>query len=569
MSPDFMSSLRAPSPLPIRTRRKLRVWSALLLAASCPIPSSGQTVPLEALDAVFARYTGTDTPGCALGVSRPDAPVFTRAWGMADLEHGVPNTPATIFEAGSVAKQFTAAAVVLLAVEGLLSLDDDVRRWIPEVPDYGTPVTIRHLMNHTSGLRDWGSVAAIEGWGRSDRTHDHRHVLEILARQSALNYVPGEAYSYTNSGYNLLAILVERVTGESFASFSRKRIFEPLGLTSTQWRDDYRRVVPGRSSAYAIRGGEVVIDRPIEDVHGNGGLLTTVEDLLRWDEALRTGALGGPRFVEEMHRPGVLNDGRTIDYASGLQVGSYRGVPRVSHTGSTSGYRAFLARFPEQGLVLALLCNVGSVNPGAVGNQVADLFLGDLPEVRRPAPPRAVPVPEGTLRDREGLYRNARSGEPMRLVRDGGALRVEAGPPLRALSREEFQVGEGERRFRFPAAAGPVASFEEFQDGFRVAIWERVEGRLPGLSELQAMAGLYHSEDAAVTLELRVEEGQAVLYRRPGSRFPMTPVYEDAFRSGLGFIRIIRGGGGEIRELSLRQERVHDLRLRRVSGPLP
>jgi CubicO group peptidase (beta-lactamase class C family) len=236
--------------------------AALVAMAALPTGARAQvTTPpaLEArVDALFQPWDSDGTPGCAVAAQIHGDPVLARAYGMADLEHGVANAPTTIFEAGSVSKQFTAAAVVLLALDGALSLDDDVRRFVPELPDYGTPITIRHLLNHTSGLRDWGAVAALSGWGRSDRTHDHDHVLDILTRQSALNYTPGQAYSYTNSGYNMLAIIVARVSGQPFADFSRQRIFEPLGLATTQWRDDYRRIVPGRAAAYALRDGETI-----------------------------------------------------------------------------------------------------------------------------------------------------------------------------------------------------------------------------------------------------------------------------------------------------------------------
>lgn len=365
-----------------------RAFLTAVVLSTMAVPSSAQQAADAAplVDAVFAEWDSTESPGCAVEAAIGGRSVVSRAYGMSDLEHGIRNTPATIFEAGSVSKQFTAAAIVLLALDGRLSLDDDVRKYVPEIPDYGHTITLRHLLTHTSGLRDWGSVASITGWGRSNRTHDHEHVVDILSRQRALNYTPGERYSYTNSGYNLLAVIVDRVTGMSFAEFSEQRIFEPLGLTDTQWRDDYRRIVPGRSSAYASRGDGFIIDRPIENVHGNGGLLTTVGDLVRWNQALATGAgLGGRRFVELMHQQGVLNSGEAITYASGLMVGDYHNVREVSHTGATSGYRAFLARYPDQNLDVAVLCNVGSANPGSVGHAVADILLGDA--LQRVAPP--------------------------------------------------------------------------------------------------------------------------------------------------------------------------------------
>ncbi|MDX1747218.1 MAG: serine hydrolase domain-containing protein, partial [Halobacteriales archaeon] len=349
----------------MRTRILFRI-SFLVASTSLGIasPATGlasQAVSTEreaAVDEVFGEYDGIDVPGCAVGVSQDGAIVLENAYGMTDLEHDVPNSPISVFENGSVSKQFTAAATILLALDGEISLDDDIRDYFPEIPDYGETITIRHLLNHTSGLRDWGSVAGIHGWPRTTRVHDHTHALDIIARQEELNYAPGTYYSYTNSGYNLQAMLVERVTGQSFAEFSKERLFEPLGLTRTQWRDDYRRVVEDRAIAYRPVGdGQFYLDMPFEQVHGNGGLLTTVGDLLRWTHNLETGELGGPEFLEEMHRQGVLNNGRRIAYASGLRIDEYRGVSRVSHGGATAGYRAYLARFPEQGLAVAVLCN--------------------------------------------------------------------------------------------------------------------------------------------------------------------------------------------------------------------
>ena len=213
--------------------------------------------------------------------------MLLKAYGMADLEHDVRNTPDTIFEAGSVSKQFTAMAVQLLASEGKLSLDDPVRKYIPELPDYGKPLTIRHMLSHTSGLRDWGSVESIAGWPRTTREYTHAHVLDIVSRQKSLNFDPGTKWSYSNTGFNLAAIIVSRVSGMSFAEFSKQRIFAPLGMTHTSWRDDHTRIVKGRAIAYSLDNGEYHIEMPFENVHGNGGLLTTVGDLLMWNENSR------------------------------------------------------------------------------------------------------------------------------------------------------------------------------------------------------------------------------------------------------------------------------------------
>jgi CubicO group peptidase (beta-lactamase class C family) len=331
--------------------------------------------PEARVDQLFARWTA-DTPGCAVGVSKDGTPVLEKAYGMADLEHDVPNRPDTIFEAGSVSKQFTAAAVVLLAHDGKLSLDDPIRKYIPEVPGYEWPITIRQMLMHMSGLRDWGSVASIGGWPRTTRTYTHDHVLEIISRQKALNFVPGAQYSYSNSGYNLAAMLVDRVSGQSFADFSQERIFKPLGMTSTSWRDDHTRIVKRRATAYADRGGTFAQNMPFENVHGNGGLLTTVGDLLKWNENFVRPVVGDAEFVKIQQEPGAFNDGRMGTYAMGLMVGQHRGVRNVSHSGSTAGYRAHLNRFPDQHVSVAVLCNVSSGNATQLANAVSDIYLG-------------------------------------------------------------------------------------------------------------------------------------------------------------------------------------------------
>jgi len=472
----------------------------LLLGAglvAAPWRAAAQS-PQAAIDGIFAGWDGRTSAGCAVGVTRGTEMIFTDAWGMANLEWEIPNTPGTLFEAGSVSKQFTAGAIVLLVLEGKLSMDDDIRKFVPEVPDYGTPIRIRHLLNHTSGLRDWGSVASIAGWGREQRTHTHAHVLDIIARQTSLNYPPGAAYSYTNSGFNLLAIIVERVTGQPFAEFSRERIFEPLGLTHTQWRDDYQRIVPGRSTGYSPAGeGVYRINHPIEDVHGNGGLITTVGDLLKWTSAIREGGFGGEGFEELMHEQGVLTNGQTIFYASGLQIDRYRGTRRVSHTGSTSGFRAYLGHFPDEDLSVAILCNAANAVPGSLGPAVSDVFLSHLPEATA-TPPRGISVAASALRAREGLYRERNTGAPMRLTFADNTLRS-GNTVLTPLSRTEFALGTGEVRLHFD---GESSGFRTTEEGYPAGEYIPVPEFTPSPGDLQVYTGHYRSAEAET--ELRV-----------------------------------------------------------------
>ncbi|MDH5235510.1 MAG: beta-lactamase family protein, partial [Gemmatimonadota bacterium] len=331
-----------------------------LCSASAATPLGAQRPDVGALaDRVFKAYTPS-APGCVVGVAQEGKMLLERAYGAADLETGTPLTAGSILEAGSVSKQFTASAIILLALEGKLRLDDDIRRYFPELPVYERPVTVRMLLDHTSGLRDWGSLMGIAGWPRGSRVYTHPHVLEIIARQRALNYPPGDRYSYTNSGYNLLAMLVERVSGQPFPAFTKARLFDPLGMTHTSWRDDFSRVVPGRAQAYQPSQSGFKLDMPFEDIFGNGGLLTTVGDLLKWNDALTKRTLGAA-LVDSLQRQGVLTSGERITYAAGLVVDTYRGTPRIGHSGSTAGYRAYLARYPAQrDLSVAVLCNTAA-----------------------------------------------------------------------------------------------------------------------------------------------------------------------------------------------------------------
>jgi len=554
--------------------KNLRVGLARILlvlpALAVPAALAGQA-PADAVqrvDRLFERWT-KQTPGCAVAVAQGTKTLLSRAWGMADLEHDIANTPGTIFESGSVAKQFTSAAIVLLSLDGKLALEDDVRKYLPELPAYGRTLTIRHMMTHTSGLRDWGSVAGIAGWPRGQRAHTHAHVIDIVSRQRALNFTPGYEYSYSNTGYNLLAVIVSRVSGTSFAEFSRRRLFEPLGMKDTQWRDDFTRIVRGRAQAYSGGQNGFSIDMPFEYVHGNGGLLTTVGDLLIWTRNLETGQVGGPAFLEAMHRVGVLNDGRKISYASGLMIGPYNGVREVSHTGSTAGYRAFLARYPDQQLSVALLCNVGSVNPGQLGHQVADIYLGNAARPARPQPPQPFSVPADRLAARAGLYRETGSGEPFRLVFADGALRAQPGGALTPVSADAAQFGATARRLTFETpAAGGRPRIRESNGDAPVVVYDPVPEFTPTAEELAAYAGEYHSPDAETTLVLSVENGQLIAFRRPDTRIRFTPVYRDAFEAQqLGLVRFYRAGlagGGGVTQMSVRQARVYDLRFDRV-----
>jgi CubicO group peptidase (beta-lactamase class C family) len=537
--------------------------------ASIPVLGARQPsrpVPAETsarVDAIFATYNPA-TPGCAVGVAEQGKPTLTRGYGSADLEHDVRIAPDTIFEAGSVSKQFTAASVLLLARDGKLSIDDPARKYVPELPDYGKPLTIRHLLNHTSGLRDWGSVAAIGGWPRTTRVHTHANVLEIVSRQESLNFPPGSRWSYTNTGFNLAAIIVERVSGQSFQQFTRERLFGPLGMAQTSWRDDYTRIVKGRAIAYDEKDGAFHTDMPFENVYGNGGVLTTVGDLLKWNGNFTRPVVGDAEFVALQQQPGKFNDGRTHGYAFGLMVGTYHGVREVAHSGSTAGYSAFLTRFPDRELSVAVLCNVAT-NATTLAHDVANVYLPGMAGSFL-----AYPGSPDEWRELAGVYRNVDVGFVRTIGLDGDRnLRVEGGPTLRAIGPGTFTLADpldARARWVFDKT-GKLTVTDEYGT---VDHFERVALARPGPADLKGYVGRYASHDADVELTAKADGERLVLWRRPDTTIALTPLYADAFRAAsLGTVIFRRDARGGVVEFSVVQDRVWNMPFRRIEPASP
>jgi CubicO group peptidase (beta-lactamase class C family) len=543
----------------------LGVVVTVAAAASAALAADPPADVTARVDALFAGYTA-DTPGCAVGVSKDGKETLARAFGSSDLENGIPNRAETVFEAGSVSKQFTAAAILLLAQAGKLKLEDPVRDYVPELPDYGEPeITLRHLLHHTSGLRDWGTVTYAAGWPRGSRVHTHALVLDVLSRQKSLNFPPGSEYSYSNSGYNLLAIIVERVSGKTFAQYTRETIFQPLGMTHTEWRDDYTRIVKGRAQAYEKKPDGYHLLMPFENVHGNGGLLTTVGDLLKWNRNFTSERVGGRALITELQRRGRLSDGLEISYARGLVVSRYRNLPEVSHSGSTAGYRAFLTRFPDQAVSVAVLCNDGNAEAGEFAHRVAAIVLGDaLGPESKPSP---AAVPAAALERWAGLYRNVRTAEPLRVTLEGGALKAEGRGVLVPQSESLYAIGDGAVRVQFKGDA-VGRSFDLIGADGDVTHFALAAPVTPTAADLAKYEGTYVSDEAEVTYTVRAENGALVASRRPDARFTLAPSYKDAFTNTQLPLVLFRRDPktGQVNGMSLGLGRVRDLRLRRVEN---
>jgi CubicO group peptidase (beta-lactamase class C family) len=472
----------------------------------------------EQVDALFARWDRPDSPGCALGIVQDGELIYERGYGLASLEYAVPITADSVFLVASTSKQFVAACALLLAQQSGLGLDDDVRRYLPELPRYPWPITLRHLVHHTSGLREEGLLFWFAGQKLEDTTN--ADMLALITRQQRLNSRPGDAHAYCNSGYTLLAEIIQRVSGQTLRAFAHDQLFGPLGMGCTRFDDDHTEVVPHRVSSYSPRpGGGYARHLKTHDTVGPGGLLTTIRDLCRWDENFYTPTVGGPGFLAQLLARGRLNDGCELNYAGGLVHGQYRGLPYVHHGGQMLGFRSEMVRFPEQRFTVICLANVNPFNPIERAFEVANLYLTDA--FTEPAPP-AGPLRQPAAAELEGqlgLYHDAETGMYARLCLAGEQLMAEVmgnalpigaavpageGPAYRSLPGVPHTI---EIRLRRPATEQPW-NMHVTAGMHTLPVMRRVEAAPVSAGDLAQCAGDYYSDELQAMWRFSVEAGR-------------------------------------------------------------
>jgi CubicO group peptidase (beta-lactamase class C family) len=538
----------------------LTVIAFLSSAAWAQVPDKAKVV--AGADRAFEKFTKAyvaPAPGCAAAVSLNGEVVFEKAFGLAELEHNVPNTPQTIFESGSVAKQFTAASLVLLQQDGKLSIDDPVRKYIPELPDYGVPLTIRHLLNHTSGLRDWGTVMSLTGAGRGDRVITQDLALDVITHQRALDFTPGSEYSYSNSGYNLAAIIVERVSKQKFAAFVEERLFKPIGMKNSSWRDDYQRVVPGRAQAYSRQGnGPWRLNMPFMNVYGNGGMLTTVGDWMKWNAMLDSQALSAP-LVNALETRGVLNDGRKIVYALGLEVDTYKGMKDVSHGGATAGYQTFLARYPDNKVSVGVMCNGTSPSAGGMAASITDEIFGPYPETAKTEPAK---VSEDELKKFVGVWRNEKTHLPARFVVENGMPRW-SGARLVPMGGGQFTAGGNELKFTLDKD-GQLVSAEVVDSNREVRRFVPEKEWTPTPADLASFKGDWFSDEAGATFTVALDADKLFIKQRPATSLQMQPLYKDHFNVEGYVVWFTRDKNGNVDRMHVGASRMRDMPFVRV-----
>jgi CubicO group peptidase (beta-lactamase class C family) len=526
------------------------------------------------VDQLFAQWAGPDSPGASIAIIQNGKIIYSQGYGAANLEYGVPNSPATVFPLASVSKQFTAFAIYLLVQDGKLSLDHDVRKYLPKLHDFGKVITIRQLLHHTSGVRDHWNLLILAGWRPEDQITDD-DVARLLFQQTELNFAPGDRFLYSSSGYTLLAMVVKQVSGKTLPEFAKERIFDPLGMAHTHFQDDYGIVVKDRAYSYARQP-----DGKYQYValSSSSSLFSTVGDLARWDENFYTGEVGGPALLAQMQEKGKLNNGNEIDYASGLEIGKYCGLRTVEHAGGDAAYRTNILRFPDQRFSVVVLANAGDVNATALSFKIADIYLedrlqptpdkpslGDKPEVTIDPKVLDAYVGDYELQDelRPGFIVSFSKDKDHLVARATGQSSL----PMYAVSNTAFRlrVVPAEVVFDDPTEGGKTQNAILHQDGASLPM-RRILITQPTAERLKAYEGQFYSAELGVTYDVFVRDG-ALKVHYPRGDIDLEPIGNDAFAGAfpIGSLKFVCGADGECNALSIDDGRVQNLRFVRVA----
>jgi CubicO group peptidase (beta-lactamase class C family) len=500
--------------------------------------------------------------------------LYRRGYGMADLDYNVPITANTVFPVASMSKQFTAAAIVMLAQERKLSLDDEVRKYVPELPDFGAPVTLRQLVHHTSGLRDQWELLGLAGWRYSPDLITDDDVLSIMSRQKNLNFPPGSKHMYSNTNYTLLAQVVKRVSGQSFREFTTSRILQPLGMRNTHFRDDHAEVVKNMAYGYVPANDTFRISITNFDTVGATSLLTTVEDLALWDENFYNPRVGGPEMIRQMLERGKLNDGEQLDYAFGLVIGKYRGLATVDHAGGDAGYRSDMIRFPDQHFTAVCLCNRADSNPSELTLQVAEIYLAKEMTADKvgAGPGKTVQLVPEKLAAKVGTYIKAEGGQTLSITLKDDKLHITPGAgedsyEMNALSENDFRLATAPIDFKFEALkpGGPLRLIVKHGED-KPEVFEAVSPFTPSTSELSSCVGFYYSEEIEPIYVMKIDDGKLVLHTLKNKPDTLRPITPDLFAASIGTIRFKRNAQRQVSGFVLNADHVRNMLFQKGPG---
>ena len=541
--------------------KPLLAGSAAALAILVPALPCQDTPPQDLstkVDRLFKSWNNKKKPGAAVLVVQNGKIVHRRGYGMANLEHGIPIGPETVFDIASVSKQFCGLAIAMLAEQGKLSLDDDVRKHVDWVPDFGKKITIRHLLHHASGLRDWPGALRIAGW-RFDDVISFQQILNLIRHQRDLNFEPGAEYLYSNTGYNLLAHVVEKVSGQSFAKWTKAHIFDPLGMKHTHFHDDHSRVVENRAVAYAQKRGRAAASRWRNignhlTALGSSSLYTTIDDLGRWILNFETYKVAGKKALEAMHTRGKLNNGRRIAYCYGVSTGNYRGLRTVSHGGSWAGFKATLIRFPKQRFAVVVLANTAAINSGRMAYRITNLYLkdqlADEPDKSKggdiqgkPAPlPQVAKVDPAIYKRYTGVYELSATSFVTIHIRDGrlfGRLDSQREAEILPASTTRFFARSPRVDVTFHQQGDGKATGLTVKHRGEVAKGKRVTASSP--ADMDGYVGEYRSPELHTSYRIERKDKQLILrhYRNEDVILTRQPV-RDLFAGSAWWARQLR-----------------------------
>jgi len=535
------------------------------------------------VDQLFAAWDNIDGPGASVAVMQNGEVIFSNGYGAANLEYGIANSAQTVFHIASISKQFTAFAIVLLAEQRKLSLDEDIRKYLPEMHEFEQVITVRHLIHHTSGLRDQWNLLVMAGW-RFDDVITEEQIMKLLYKQEELNFAPGAEHMYCNSGYTMMAQIVEKVTGESFADWTHEHIFSPLGMNNTLFYDDHEKIVANRAYSYHTSSGEYKKSVLNYANVGATSLFTTVEDLCKWAWNFENITVGSEEIMQTMHTRGILNNGDTINYAFGQVITEYKGHRAVNHGGADAGYRTFLGRLPDQKMAVVIFSNFASFNPGGYALQIADIYLGTNEESEdsndvegsenNEEPEKSeeyVEVAEEILEEYYGNYELA-PGFSLRIFKEDSIIYAQATGQSRIKLLPRSNV-----EFFAPEATGTaVVTFERndagevhqlsLDQGGSKHIAPRIGLFDPETIDLSDYIGIYYSPELSTTYEFVVEENELVVKHSRHEDFSLTASKADIFTGSVWYFQLIEmiRQDDEITGFTATNGRVRNLRFDKV-----
>ncbi|MEI7628756.1 MAG: serine hydrolase domain-containing protein [Bacteroidota bacterium] len=507
------------------------------------------------VDSIFAEYDKTNSPGCALAILKDGKIIYERAYGMSNLEYNIAINPTSIFHIASISKQFTAAAIIRLSLEGKLSLNDDIRKYIPEVPDFGHPITFNNLIHHTSGIRDQWDLQGLAGWREGDLITE-KDILEMLARQKALNFLPGDEYLYCNSGFTLAGIAVKKITGVSLRDYADSVFFKPLGMLNTHFHSDHSEITPNRTSAYyKDENGKWKISIPVFDNYGATSLFTTVEDLAKWDENFYTKKIGGDEFIKAMLLTGELNDKTPQNYASGLVIGSYKGYKTEGHGGADAGYRSNLIRFPDEHFSVIVFANLANINTSSLSNKVADVFLKD-----KSVPNPVIKIDSNILKGWAGDYFDMNTQTTMKFEIKNEKL-LTGSAELVPLNNSMFNIRS--TTYTFSGDAG-TTKLELKSKGLKNQTYNKVKIIKLSTFELQEYQGEFYSSELEVKYNISVKDSVLKIKIPRQEEIEVSPFTKDIFADGF-VLRFIRNKKNIVEGFYLTTGRVRNLYFSKTS----